>query len=76
MRGLSSIRKKSSVLLPILLQSIQSLLYKDFLAKMAKVEFSHLRISVNINVQIYMYYLKQYSCSLTTSLSTKFHSLD
>lgn len=40
--------------------------------KKAKVEFSHLRISVNINVQICMYYLKQHSCSLTVSLSTSY----
>lgn len=40
--------------------------------KKSKVEFSHLRISVNNNVQIHMYYLKQHSCSPTASLSTSY----
>lgn len=70
MMGLPSIPKKSSVLLPTLhlVFAIQGLPCKK--KKKAKVKLPH--ISANINVQIFMYYLKEHSCSPAASLSTSY----
>lgn len=72
MTVLSSIPKKSSVLLPALhlVFVIQGLPCNK--KKQEKVKLSHISISVNINVQIYVNYLKEHSCSLAASLSTSY----